>query len=523
MVRQTTKVILLEILGVTSLMLMTAVGVLAFLLANGPVNLNFIKDDVEAAMEQARNGRGVEVDRLSLQWMPSQRRLVVLAEGVTLLDESRQAAGYAQTAVLTLDAGSALLGRVELLRAQLVKGWMNIRQDAPGVWAIAGNPLPAMGGTSWPQTPQDALQRVNDVLQNTLRSVARIDPSLTLERLLFERFELRYQSYNGTELVLLKEANGRLQRDRSVASFVWKGRSETAFIPERFGLELKLNADYSELEARLDLGVLPLSGLLELAGLAKAFGGDMQVDTSVVASVSADQGLGAVTLSLKHESGVLSVPQLDEEVRRLEASIAYAPQSDMLRINQLDLLGTRLQARLTGQLNNILGVSEARRLQASFDTLQYDGTPYLNDRITFEDGDLDISIAPDFQSLDLTGLSLQTDTFNLKAFGQITFDAGAAPGELPLRAAITADLIGAAKKADILAFWPLSLGTGARNFVQDRIEDITMTQARAELNLKPDSFAEGYLRDADLNVTFAYTDGVVRFLEDLPPAPRATF
>ncbi|MEQ3746582.1 MAG: hypothetical protein ABNH53_10165, partial [Henriciella sp.] len=64
MVRQTTKVIVFEVLGVLSLMLMAAVGVLAFMLASGPVELGVFRDDVEQALTNARNGRAVTVDEL---------------------------------------------------------------------------------------------------------------------------------------------------------------------------------------------------------------------------------------------------------------------------------------------------------------------------------------------------------------------------------------------------------------------------------------------------------------------------
>ena len=133
MVRQTTKVIFLEALGVLSLVLMAAVGVLALMLASGPVELGIFRDDVEQAITRSRDGRPVSVERLTLQWSPSDRRIFVVADGLSLMDGNGRQAGFAQTAELTLDAGAIILGRVELLAADLEDGWIEVQNHS--AWA----------------------------------------------------------------------------------------------------------------------------------------------------------------------------------------------------------------------------------------------------------------------------------------------------------------------------------------------------------------------------------------------------
>lgn len=521
MVRQTTKVILLEILGVISLLLMTGVGVLAFLLANGPVSLEFVKGDVEAALTDARDGRGVVIDALSLQWMPSERRIVIVAGDLTFNDESAQPAGYAQSAILTLDAGAALSGRVELLRAELADGWLGISQSQQGAWTIAGDPLPTVQSTTLPETPEAWLERINQFLQDTLDSAARLDSTLSLEYTAFERFAIKYRPYNGAEITLLADANGRLERGTSGLTIAWNGQSEAAFLPETIGFELAINPDYSELTSQLGLGVLPLGDLLNFAGFAATLGGNMQVDTRLSATVSADQGLTAVNLALSHDSGVLRLPQFDDEVRQFEAEIAYSPPSDTLRIERLGLTSARVQTELSGEVQKVLADSEARELRLSLADIRLDYTPYFERQIAFEDVFVDVVVARDLQSFDINELKAFADQLEFTIWGQIDLDVQAEAGQVPLRADLTAELTGDAKKADVLTFWPVNLGRGGRQFVIDRIEDVTLTQARAELMLKPDSFADGYLRDDDLRVIFSYQDGRVRFLSDFPAVENA--
>ena len=68
MVRQTATVILLELLGGMLLLAVAAAAGLAFMLAQGPVELSLFKDDVESALEEARDGRNVDIDALTLRW-----------------------------------------------------------------------------------------------------------------------------------------------------------------------------------------------------------------------------------------------------------------------------------------------------------------------------------------------------------------------------------------------------------------------------------------------------------------------
>ena len=118
---------------------MAAVAILAFMLASGPVELGIFRDDVEQAITRSRDGRPVTVDRLTLQWSPSERRVFVVADGFSLKDGDGREAGYAQRAELTLDAGSIFLGRVEVLDADLQSGWIEVQNTDGNSWTFGGD------------------------------------------------------------------------------------------------------------------------------------------------------------------------------------------------------------------------------------------------------------------------------------------------------------------------------------------------------------------------------------------------
>jgi len=87
LVRQTATVITFELLGGILLLAVSAIVILAFMLAQGPVELNIFKGDVERALEEARDGRDVEIENLTLQWSPTDRRVIVSANNLSLADD----------------------------------------------------------------------------------------------------------------------------------------------------------------------------------------------------------------------------------------------------------------------------------------------------------------------------------------------------------------------------------------------------------------------------------------------------
>ena len=522
MVRQTTKVILLEILGAISLLLITAAAVLAFMLSNGPVSLALFKSNIEAALTESRDGRIVELEALSLQWLPSQRRLFIVAEGLALQDSDGEIAGSAEYAELTLDAGEAFKGNIEILRLGLRRGWLDVKQDMTGNWSVGGNPLPPWEAAALPETPEAWLERTNEILQQTLATSKQIDQEIEFERLTFEDIDIRYILADAAPLTLVADAQGSLQSTSAGLKLDLKGLGQTDFLPESFGYSLAVSPDYTRLDTRLDLGVVPLGDMLSRAGLPVGFEGDMQVTTALTATVTAEQGLNALKLSLEHNQGDILLPQWDERISYLQTDVIYAPLEDQLEIETLRLTGRHIQTDLTGQVDNFLSDQESRRIAVRTPRIDLNLTPMFEREFRFTNLDLRAQVSSDFQSVDLTALRLQHDDLEFNFSGGIDLDVESQPGQIPLRADLLGELQGEASKETVLSFWPVRLGDGGRRFVVDRVETATLTSARAELSLKPDSFAEGFLRDEDLQVSFSYRDGTVRFMDDVQPINAAT-
>ena len=517
MVRQTTKVIILETLGVMSLVLMAAIGVLAFMLASGPVELGIFRDDVERALTNARDGRAVTVERLTLQWSPSARRMFVVADNLSLKDESGEEAGFARTTQLTLDAGAILLGNVEVLQADLRQGWINVENVGPNAWTVAGDPLPEIRSGTLPQTPQEWLDRTNSVLGDLLVGLEAFDHTLTFEGLEFNDFDLRVLNETGESVGTIAAASGQISRLENDVSIQFAGDGQGIGLPEIFGISVDTYGGYQSLKGVLDVGVLPITDLAGRLGLEGFENSDLRLGTSFNAELEREGGLKEVGLVASRDDGTLNFDSLGAEIEDLTVSLVYLPADDQVQIEFLQVDSDRLDGRFEGEISNILAQNALRRMSLQSEIMTIDLTGLFEAPSELRDVSLEADLSDDFTIISFQSLGADIDAARLQASGELDWSVEHEDGELPFTLDVTAELVGDISKETILAYWPVNLGRGARNYVSEQLLTGNATEATAIISIKPDSMAEGYLREEDLAVTFAFEGGSLRFLSDMPP------
>ncbi len=522
MVRQTTKVIVLEVLGVVSLLLMAAVAVLAFMLANGPVDLGIFREDIEQVLTKARDGREVGIEQLTLQWSPGDRRLLVVANNVSFKGAQGEEAGHADRADLTLDAGAFLLGDIELLRLHMEGGWLGLQNTASGGWLIVGEPLPSFEAQALPQTPREWLDRANTSLSSVLTGLAALQETADIETLSFDNMIIRYKTADGVEAGRLEGASGGFERSETDISLAFQGEGEGLGLPGHFEVSLATNESYRTLRADIMVQNWPVSDLAGRFGLSGLQAGGLTADFSVGAAITRDRGVQRIDIKIDRNSGDLSLPSGVEPLQELNLDLSYVIDEDTIEINTFNIASDRLTGVFTGQLHNILSETALRRLELSAPDIQLHLRELYADPWQFGDFDLAVDISDDFSVFGFDRIGVSIGDTILRATGEVDLDVEHEDGQFPLKLNIVAEIVGDLEVATILEFWPKLSGKGARNFAVQRILQGVATEATATINLSPDSFAEGYLRDEDLLVKFSYRDLTVKFLNSFPAATNAT-
>ena len=518
MVRQTTKVIVLEVFGVISLLLMAAAAVLAFMLASGPVELSLFHDDVERAMTSSRKGRPVSIESVTLEWSPAQRRLFVVASGVSLKDRDGKEAGHTQRAELVLDAGSIFLGEMEVLQVHLEDGWVNLQNTGPNQFEVAGDPLPEIKTAALPQTPREWLDRTNSVLRDVLSGVEVLQDTFTLEGVSFDKIEVRYISMAGEDVGKITNASGGLERSEADVAILLTGEGGGVGLPGQFELALSTSENVNAMRADLTIKDWPVADLAGRFGVTDLNDDGLITDITFGSGVTRAEGVERIDIKIERKDGSLTLPFGDEQLNELYLDLSYLVEDASISINQLALETDRLGGVFTGRLENVLSENALRRVELASDDVRLDLSEYFPAAWRLKKVELNADLSDDFTIIAFDRLRAEVDGVKLQASGELDWSVEHADGELPLSLDIAAEAIGELQTSTILKFWPERLGAGARRFVVDRITQGTGTGATATARLRPDSMAEGGLRDTDLLVGFSFKDAEVKFLKDLPPA-----
>lgn len=518
MVRQTTKVIILEVLGVLSLLLMAAVAVLAFMLMSGPVELGMFRDDVERALTNTRDGRAVSIEKLTLEWSPAEKRVFVVASGLSFKDANGDEAGVAQRADVTLDAGAIFLGDAEVLRLHFQDGWMNLQNVGPNKFELGGYPLPEIRAGVLPQTPREWLDRANSVLGDLLGGVDAFQANFDLEEISFDKMDVLYLSPASVELARVKGTQGKLAREGSEISLRLSGEGGGVGLPGQVEVALSTAEAISALRADVTVRNWPVTALAGELGWDGMESGGLTTDITIGSGVTKNDGVQRIDINIVRRDGTLDLPFANERLNDLYLDLSYLIADDAININALTLETDRLGGLFTGQISNVLSENTLRRIELKSSDVRLDLSELFPTAWRLRNLDLAADVSDDFSIFSFDRMRANVDGLTFQAKAELDTSVEYAPGDLPVALDVTVETLGSFDKDVLLSFWPESLGDGARRFVVKRVNGATVTEANATLTLRPDSMREGYLRDSDLLVNFAYRDGDVKFLDDVPAA-----
>jgi hypothetical protein len=520
LVRQTASLIFLEILGGMILLVLVAAGLLAARLYSGPMDLSMFQDDLERAMTEARDGREVRLGGVQLEWSAEDKRLHISGSRLQMMDAKGNLSAEASHANIVLSGSSLVLGDIEVLRLDLVDGWVNIDQETPSIWFVGGEPLPEIPEGKLPETPQEWLQRANEVLPPVLEALKQGEQNYALEYLGFTGFEFRLRDSNQQPVLDITDAKGSISReaDGILVSVAGSGAGEG--LPGGLAATIRSYTVDDRLHAEIAVADWPL------ADLASRFGAEVDAFEGLPASADAtldfatSTGIGEV--AFHSEMGEGRVPFAGGvDVKGLDVTATYLANDDTMRI---DVTGDKVgpasgEAILT--LKNILEGQAAHEFELKSDSLTLDFTPVFERPVTLTGVEGAGLLSVNARQIDDLDLKFMEADAGFHLTGSIGLTPDKQDGEPPILGSISLETSGDVTKDTVMAFWPVGLGTGGRNFARDNIEAGAIRDVKGHIDLKRDSFGEdGYLRDSDLELTFVAEDAWVKFLSDLPPVER---
>lgn len=516
MVRQTASIVVFEILGGLILLAFVLAALLIWRLSSGPIDLAPFRDDVEEALADARDGRGVSLGALQLEWSPQNRRVQITAQNVRLLDGAGRPAAEARNAVIQLSGSALVFGGIEVLAMDLSDGWIAIDQMSARQWALAGDPLPEFKETQLPDTPQGWIEYVGRVLPEWLRALREARAGMRLEAAGFENIELRVRDQAHAVIGTVDEASGRLTLAAPGMNLDFSGKGLGAGMPAAITLAIANTDDTRSLRAELALTSWPLGDFGARLGLDHELTEGLPSDISLAANLSEETGIDEITLVAKSGAGQLSFADQVWPVRDLDLSVLYDRGEDRLNLKVASRGAGPFKGTADIAMEHALTGEGFRPFALQSPALTLDLTPVFAAPI-----DLASVRASGEADIDALALRAAEAVFvsggaRFDAKGSLARTPDRQPGEAPVLGEVTLSVPGPMQVQTVLEFWPVKLGESARSFAAERIETGTVLDAAGRITLARDSLAGGYLKDDHLEVTFRVEDGKVRFLDDLP-------
>ncbi len=518
--RQTTGIILLEFLTGAVLLVGMLFGLLAWRLLSGPTDLGFLKADVEAAIERAREGRQVEIGELRLLWLSEESRFQIQADDVRLYGEQGENVVTAEQAVIGINAIASLSGDFKLSELILETGELVILRTAEGQISIADHVIPPV----YPVQHHEASTPVQYVEQSILNIIDNISQSEAIREL--DRVRLRdftvYLIDEGLDVEWsLERATLDVEREDSSVQISAAGQVFGEGAPETAEMDAELNLENRSFSTRIAFLQQSLPDFPLLDWLPVDVSG--RVLSDIVIQFDADaSGIALLTASVNALSGTLNVADQALELGQNDISLLYDVRGNQFEIDARAFDIGPLQGSALIQMPDANDWIESPLRRAHPVTLSLpdvgaDFRPYFEAPWRAGNVEVDGMLDLDAMTFIASDLRLNIDDATISGKGEVYLaDPDRPETDLPFGARVTAQTSGNVSPEQVLRFWPVSLGEGARNWVAENVHQGRMFDARFEMDFQPDSLREDYLRDEVLTLDFSFADAEVGFLSDIP-------
>jgi hypothetical protein len=512
-VRLSPRLLALEIAAFVAFGLIAAAGFLAWRLSQGPIDLEFIRPQIERSLTDARDGRPVSVESLVLEWSREHNRLEAAARGVVSKDKSGAVEFEAARAAISLDAGALLGGKFRTRRVRLEDGQATVERSADGVWTLANIVLMREPASAKPFDP------LRDLNWATLATPIRAGISAgSFERVEISRFMMK-----------VKDRKVGADWTASPVNGLWIANADGVSLDLQLKLaggepnqvRIKLAADGAVTRAA---GTLEMDGvdpqvLVRTAGLGDAFAFDKSATAAITAEATEAGGLQGTALRLSGVAGRFKVGSGEVVVEDLGLEAAYDPLNRQVELRSLDIRSDHVSGRFAGRfdVSQTLLAGEARptpfELRAENATV--DLRPMFENPWPLAAGEARGVISGDGLRMTIESLKALTGDMTIDASGEVWLDGQ--PGARRVGAKVSAVGGGVITPQQVTDFWPVKLGAVARQWVKDNILTGRTSRAVFTADLPPGAVDAGALADEALSLEFDIADATVEYLDGFPP------
>lgn len=516
--RITARLLILEIVAFLAFAVLAGAGILAWRLSQGPINLEFIRPQVERSIADARGGQPVHIEKLALEWVRDRGRVEAVARGFTAMDKTNQVTFRADRAMIALDSGALLTLKVKPRQIRLENGTATVVRSAEGVWTLADVVFAQEPAAS--DKPFDPIRDINwPTLATPIRALISAG---AFEQVELVDFHLDVDDRKSHNTWSAAPVAGVWKATKEGVSFNLDVTLANAIAgePNRIRIALVSDGKVERAAGRVSVdGVDPVSVVKMFGYSGDAFTSGKPASAAFSVSATEKSGLQSTSLSLSDVTGSLRVGESNIALKNLAFDAAYDPATKHVDLKSLIIDSDWVSGSFTGELDAsaIMRGDDATptpfKLAGTGVTL--DVRPVFETPWPIEKAAIEGSLALNQSKIIFRKVDAVTGKLNATASGEVWLGDFNGKQEVGVKGQAVGT--GEITPRQVLDFWPVHLGAGARDWVRDRITAGTATKALFNVDWQPGATAKGYLPDEALSLEFHVIDASVIAVTDLPP------
>lgn len=466
----------------------------------GPVSLGPLGDALPNALAEALPGLTVKYDQAALEWSRDQGKVNLVILGARVFDTEGRIIAQAPEADIGLAAAPLLLhGKAVVQRITLVGVQLTLVRTMSGGLRL---------GVEKDKNQHDILSRITDAI--TLRS----DKKSSLQAFAVRRARLAFYDEPTKLFLVAPDANFHVETASQNLKASLDATLEVSGHPARITGEFTIPPKKG-----------PVRGAIAVSGLdLQALGGNTKTFASVkgvglIVGLSASFTLDGVHL-VNADFGVdghgtLDLPGLSHgplKVNRLQVAARYDGVSNRLLIDDGTLDAAGAKAHLTGNADftkDATGALARIGLDLGLDQIALDMPGVLPRPVSLRTISLKGAYLLATKDIQIEHAELAGGPLTVQASGLVTLVAGKSPA-VELKGQMAQ--IGV---RDLLRYWPLHVGDGARNWIDANMPAGTLGPVPFEMHFPAGLLDESVLPDGALKMTIPVNNAEANYLQGL--------
>ncbi|MGH6951283.1 MAG: DUF3971 domain-containing protein, partial [Vitreimonas sp.] len=526
MIRRSTLIAVEIVMGLIAA-LAIGVGIAWWRLSQGPIELSFLRQQMQAELSAARAGRPVGLERVELAWT-ARGGLELRAVNVTVEDGRGGVLSRADEARIELAVLPLMIGRIRLMRAEFDGGALTLTRKRDGAVHLAFGPEGAPPDIVIPPPPANETieQRVARLLDGMEAAFRPIGPGGGLRELSVRGAHLSIIDEAGGGRWTAQGANFQLARQGQSLSLAANARLEGAA-----GLApatLRISTDTAFHAAVIEFGAQDVRprALFSPAALGPFAALDAPMTANI--SIGLDRRVGVNRFegeavigrgAAESAAGIFSL-----HGGRVHAR--YDVASDELIIDQLSLNGDRTRVGGEIRMRDVSAImraapNEPAAFNISLPTLSLDVPGTFAEPIALSNVEIVGAITSANREIRFSRLHARAGQAVLEASGRYYWAEAGANNRVRPGIELNGAIEGVLPARSVINMWPIGLGEGARSFLEHTLTAGRVSDAVVRLDIRPVDFAAGVLRDEAVDIRFNLTGGAMRFIPTMSPVVGA--